>query len=204
MNNQLFTFRRCPYAIRARVALCLAGIDYEAIEVDFKNKPARLLEISPKGTVPVLVTNSGSVLDESLHIIEYALSQKLPEGFINVSTAQYELGALILADLDTQFIPALNRLKYPNRYEDVVIADEQKILNSCLQKWELGFKGKGVIADAYTYYDIAVMPLIRQLSKTDTEVLKAYPQISQWLDEWLGSDCMIEVMAKNNDNIKNS
>jgi glutathione S-transferase len=60
------------------------------------------------------------------------------------------------------------------------------------------------VGDAYTYYDIAVMPLIRQLSKTDTEVLKAYPQISQWLDEWLGSDCMIEVMAKNNDNIKNS
>ena len=137
MHNQLFTFRRCPYAIRARVALYLAEVDYEAIEVDLKNKPERLLEISPKGTVPVLVTKSGSVIDESLYIVEYALSQKLPEGFVNVSTAQYEVGELVLADLASKFIPALNRLKYPNRYEDVAITDEQKILQNCLQKAHL-------------------------------------------------------------------
>ena len=136
MHNQLFTFRRCPYAIRARVALYVCDIVYEAIEVDLKHKPKKLLELSPKATVPVFVTSSGAVIDESLYIVEYALSQKLPEGFVNVTTKQYERGEAMLDALHRVFIPALNKVKYPNRYEGVVLQDEWSQLNQCLQQWE--------------------------------------------------------------------
>ncbi|MEC7030265.1 MAG: glutathione S-transferase [Pseudomonadota bacterium] len=200
MRHQLYTFRRCPYAIRARVALYLSQIEYDAIEVDLKHKPKSLLDISPKGTVPVLVTDSGSVIDESLYIVEYALSKKLPKGFENVSTAQYDLGESMLKDLTLKFIPALNRLKYFDRYENITIEDQKKVLVECLGKWEKGFIGQGLISHAYCYYDIAMMPLIRQLAKAEPQIIHDFPKIQHWLDTWLSSDCMSAVMAKSPDN----
>ena len=196
MHNQLFTFRRCPYAIRARVALYVCDIVYEAIEVDLKHKPKKLLELSPKATVPVFVTSSGAVIDESLYIVEYALSQKLPEGFVNVTTKQYERGEAMLDALHRVFIPALNKVKYPNRYKGVVLQDEWSQLNQCLQQWEQDFVGKGLLADQYTYYDIAIMPLIRQLFKVDENSIHPYPKLKKWLEMWLSSECMKSVMAK--------
>ncbi len=196
MNNQLFTFRRCPYAIRARVALYLSDIQYEAIEVDLKNKPAVLIEISPKGTVPVLVTDSGSVIEESLSIVEYALSKKLPSGFTVLSQQQYLQGEEMLSKLSKVFVPSLNRIKYPNRYADVVVAEELKIIRSCLTSWESTVVGRGLISDQYSYYDIAFMPLIRQLFITDAHILDHYPLLSGWLEAWISSPCMDIVMQK--------
>ena len=78
---QLYSFRRCPYAIRARWALKLCGIPFQVCEVDLKNKPKELLSHSPKGTVPVLILPDGQVLDESMDIVRWAFTQRIPEGW---------------------------------------------------------------------------------------------------------------------------
>src|SRR5579862_4167934 len=102
----LYTFRRCPYAMRARLALYTAAISHENREVDLKNKPAEMLEISPKGTVPVLQLGDGTVLEQSLDIMNWALKNP------NVPSDLMEL----ISENDTTFKDALNRYKYPGRY----------------------------------------------------------------------------------------
>ncbi len=78
----LFSFRRCPYAMRARMALEASGADLELVEVSLRNKPARMLELSPKGTVPVVELDDGTVIDESLDIMLWTLRNQDPEGWI--------------------------------------------------------------------------------------------------------------------------
>ena len=110
----LYTYRRCPYAMRARLALLASGlksgVDYEHREVVLRNKPAALLAASPKATVPVLVLPDGRVIDESLDIMSWALAQNDPEQWLNGTDH-----ALIAAN-DGPFKAALDRYKYPNRY----------------------------------------------------------------------------------------
>ena len=79
----LYTFRRCPYAIRARMALAYAKIDIHQHEVDLKNKPLEMLNASPKGTVPVLILEDGSVIDESIDIMTWALTQSDPDNWLS-------------------------------------------------------------------------------------------------------------------------
>ena len=79
----LYSFRRCPYAIRARLALRYAGISYELKEVALRDKPAEMLALSPKGTVPVLHLHDGRVLDQSLDIMRWALVQHDPDGWLS-------------------------------------------------------------------------------------------------------------------------
>ena len=83
----LYTFRRCPYAMRARLALLSSRLSYEAREVDLKNKPLHMLTLSPKGTVPVLVLPSGTVIEQSLDIMLWALRQHDPQGWLPATTA---------------------------------------------------------------------------------------------------------------------
>ena len=109
----LYSFRRCPYAIRARLALAVSGVGYELREVSLKSKPAEMLAASPKGTVPVLVLPGGQVIDESLDIMRWALAQNDPDGWLKHPLD--EMLALIAGN-DGHFKHALDRYKYPNRY----------------------------------------------------------------------------------------
>jgi glutathione S-transferase len=115
-NPRLFTFRRCPYAIRARMALASAGIAYTSCEVDLKNKPAQLLEISPKGTVPVLVLACGRVLEQSLDIMHWALRQNDPDGLLAADADEQKRTDVLIAQNDGDFKQALDCYKYPGRY----------------------------------------------------------------------------------------
>jgi glutathione S-transferase len=113
----LYSFRRCPYAMRARLALLAsgmkAGVDYEHREVVLRDKPAELLAASPKGTVPVLVLPNGEVIDQSLEIMLWALRKNDPYGWL-----EHEKEALdLIAQCDGGFKFHLDRYKYPNRYE---------------------------------------------------------------------------------------
>jgi glutathione S-transferase len=113
----LYSFRRCPYAMRARLALLAsgmkAGVDYEHREVVLRAKPADMLAASPKGTVPVLVLSTGEVIDQSLDIMLWALRQNDPHGWL-----EHEEEALdLIAQCDGDFKFHLDRYKYPNRYE---------------------------------------------------------------------------------------
>jgi glutathione S-transferase len=113
----LYSFRRCPYAIRARLALRYAGISCELREVVLKDKPEHMLQASPKGTVPVLLVNgdhgSVEVIEESLDIMLWALEQNDPDGWLAVDQA---LASQLIDANDEQFKPWLDRYKYPNRY----------------------------------------------------------------------------------------
>ncbi len=113
----LYSFRRCPYAMRARLALLAsgmkAGVDYEHREVVLRDKPADMLAASPKGTVPVLVLPSGQVIDQSLDIMLWALRQNDPYGWLE----NEEEALALIAQCDGDFKFHLDRYKYPNRYD---------------------------------------------------------------------------------------
>ncbi|MEM9670473.1 MAG: glutathione S-transferase N-terminal domain-containing protein, partial [Pseudomonadota bacterium] len=119
MRPVLYSFRRCPYAMRARMALIVAGIEVELREVLLRHKPAEMLEASPKGTVPVMVLENGDVLEESFDIMLWALATHDPENWLRGERSAERRDILELArGVETDFKPHLDRYKYPNRYTD--------------------------------------------------------------------------------------
>jgi glutathione S-transferase len=192
----LYSFRRCPYAMRARMALFYSGIQVDIEEVDFKNKPARLLEMSPKGTVPVLCLHDGSVIDESLDIINWALNENDPEGWLDTDAAETQR---LIQKNDGTFKKALDRYKYPNRYPDEdcsnARATGQKFLEDLNHRltensWLMGVRK--------TKADIAIFPFIRQFANTDREWFDALPlkALQNWLQKNLDSDLFQTIMKK--------
>ncbi|MGB6229587.1 MAG: glutathione S-transferase N-terminal domain-containing protein [Litorimonas sp.] len=109
----LYSFRRCPYAMRARMALDVSGIRVEHREVALRNKPDAMLKASPKGTVPVLVTEDGKVIDESLEIMIWALDRNDPEGWLEAADAD----SIFVDTFLSEFKTVLDRYKYASRYD---------------------------------------------------------------------------------------
>ena len=193
-KNILYSFRRCPYAIRARLILYLCEIDYQLIEVDLKNKPQDMLEYSSKGTVPVFVVGD-RVIDESLDIIDYALSIRYPKGWQVLTDEQNRLGEELITKLGTQFIPSLNRYKYADRYDDVNrdvererIRDFAKLLDGTIEY--------GLVSETDSYVDVVILPLVRQAYVADPQLFDGFPKLMSWLERHLASDALKEVMSK--------
>lgn len=192
----LYSFRRCPYAMRARMALCYAGIRVELREVDLKNKPAALLETSPKGTVPVLVLPDGTVIEESLDIMYWALGKNDPEGWL--AADKEETGFLIERN-DGVFKNALDRYKYPSRFPDEDCSSAQEECESILKDLDNRLKQNGFLLSPHrTLADIALFPFIRQCAFTDKDRFDALPykHLQDWLDKNLKSDLFQQVMKK--------
>lgn len=191
----LYSFRRCPYAIRARMAICAAGVPVQLREVLLKDKPAALIEASAKATVPVLVLADGRVIDESLAVIDWALQQHDPEGWAD-TTAETEA---LISQCDGSFKGWLDQYKYADRYPgqspgyyreqaEVFIAGlEQRLA----QQQYLG----GATA---TRADVAVFPFVRQFAGVDPGWWQgaAYPEVRRWVGDWLASQAFTQVMAK--------
>jgi len=178
----LYTFRRCPYAIRARMALHYAHVAHTQIEVDLKNKPAELLHISPKGTVPVLHLPDGTVLEQSLDIMRYALTQSDHDHWQHP-----EADALIHAN-DTQFKPLLDRYKYHTRYPEYTQRQHQKNGEIFLSKLEnLLTNNHFLLTNHITIADIALFPFIRQWNSADGTFLPQLPKLQAWLEHHLQS-----------------
>ena len=201
----LYSFRRCPYAIRARLALAVSGVGYELREVSLKDKPAEMLAASPKGTVPVLVLPGGQVIDESLDIMRWALSQNDPDGWL--SPALNDMPDLI-TDNDGKFKHALDRYKYPNRYplesdgdthafalaQRLEAANWLQTLESRLsQGWQVWLCGPQP-----SLADTAILPFVRQFAHTDAAWFAAqpWPQLQAWLANFEASAMFKNVMAK--------
>lgn len=189
----LYSFRRCPYAMRARMAVAVSGVSVDLREVVLRDKPPEMREASPKGTVPVLVLPCGKVLDESLDIMRWALAQSDPMGWL-----AHDNQNLILAT-DGPFKQALDRYKYPYRYDltDGTIHRDAALaylgdLNDLLSTTPY----LGGAQPAFT--DIAVFPFVRQFAATDALWFAALPLLAlqHWLSALVGSELFAAIMTR--------
>ena len=192
----LYTFRRCPYAIRARMALAYAGIKVVPREVDLKNKPQELLQASAKGTVPVLVLESGQVIDQSFAIMRWALSQSDPEGWL-IEGLQTQSDALIQTN-DFEFKPLLDQYKYAKLAEPGINPYRDKASAFLDQLNSLLINHRFLLADQITLADVAIFPFIRQFYKVDEQWFaeRDYQFLHTWLHYFLNSELFLAVMNK--------
>ena len=174
----LYSFRRCPYAMRARMALAVSGTGCHLREVKLSRKPAALIAASPKATVPVLVLPTGEVIEESLEIMRWALAQNDPQGWL-----QREDRALIEAN-DGPFKHHLDRYKYPDRHGSDPAPHRAAGLD-LLQPLEHRLAAQPQLCGAEPgLTDFALVPFIRQFAATDRAWFAAqpFPAVQAWLD----------------------
>jgi glutathione S-transferase len=203
----LYSFRRCPYAMRARLALRVSGVAYEHREVALKAKPAQMLAASPKGTVPVLCLPSGEVLDQSLDIMRWALQHKDPEVWLPQSPEAQILAEAGIALNDGAFKGHLDRYKYPQRFGLENGLQHRALGAEVLMQWESTLQANlQTHAQAQAYLtgprwgllDACVAPFVRQFARTDRAWFdaQAWPQLAQWLSAFENSEAFAEVMHK--------
>jgi len=204
----LYSFRRCPYAIRARMALAYAEITYELREVSLKNKPKEMLEISPKGTTPVMqifdAAQNFMVLEESLDIMRWALQQNDPLNWGNLSDDDLAIANQLITTNDREFKQALDRYKYANRFPEQSPefyrqqAEEfLKILERKLCDHSQSVNNQFLIGDRQTLVDVAVFPFVRQFAYVDIEWFNAssYLNLQRWL-QWHESSVLFELVMQ--------
>jgi glutathione S-transferase len=190
----LYSYRRCPYAMRARVALQLADITVEIREVSLRDKPAHLLQISPKGTVPVMQLADGTVIEQSLDIMLWALKEHALQTSIHAGSR-----ALILEN-DTHFKQALDAYKYPERYPNQTQAQHRAAGELYLQQLEdLLHQHAFLMSDDAGFADIAIFPFVRQFAAVDVAwwQTEPYPKLAAWLTHWVESALFNSIMTKN-------
>ncbi len=194
----LYSFRRCPYAIRARLALCQAGVAVELREVVLSDKPAQLLAASPAGTVPVLQIEPGQVIAQSLDIMRWALGKNDADGWL-ARADQPGLQALIGA-CDGDFKQALDGYKYAERHpqrsaqvwrEDAVRCLIEPLEARLRETPHLG-GARPCLADA------AIFPFVRQFAAVDAGWWAASPWVAtrRWHGAWADGPLMAACMHK--------
>jgi glutathione S-transferase len=197
--NTLYSFRRCPYAMRARMALRYSGVAVDIIEVSLKAKPAEMLALSPKGTVPVLSVD-GQVIDESLAIMRWALVQNDPQDWLlKEDPAGQALIAALIEENDQAFKVHLNRYKYAERYPEQPMAVYRAEGEVFLRKLDELLDGRDyLLAGHPTLADVALMPFIRQFAHVDREwfAQTPYVRLQAWLQRFLESALFTGVMQK--------
>jgi glutathione S-transferase len=186
----LYSFRRCPYAMRARMSIASAGIRCELREVVLREKPADMIAISPKATVPVLQLPEGQVIDESFDIMRWALAQRDPENWLNPASASADEAFALIEQTETQFKPHLDRYKYSDRYTNASAAEHRAagshfltLLEERLAVMPYLFGKQACIAD------MAIFPFVRQFANTDSDwfVSSPYQHTRAWLTKLSGA-----------------
>jgi len=193
--NTLYSFRRCPYAMRARMALRYSGVPVDIVEVSLKAKPAEMLAISPKGTVPVLDAG-GRVIDESLEIMHWALAQNDPQDWLLDGDSR--IAELIEAN-DQGFKVHLNRYKYAERYPEQPMEFYRAEGAVYLQRLEGLLQDRDyLLADHPSLADIALLPFVRQFAHVDREwfAQTPYVRLQAWLQRFLESDLFTSIIKK--------
>ncbi|WP_296181131.1 glutathione S-transferase [Pseudomonas sp. UBA1879] len=199
MAALLYSFRRCPYAMRARMAVAYAGVKIDIVEVSLKAKPPEMLERSPKGTVPVLVLDD-QVLEQSLDIMRWALAQHDPDDWSMASNpaAQRQIAELI-AENDGPFKTDLDRYKYAVRHPEFTQAEYRARGQVFLAKLEGLLSARDfLIIDRLTLADTALAPFVRQFCFVDPDWFwqSPYPKLQGWLKRFLDSALFERVMRK--------
>ena len=194
MNEHvLYSFRRCPYAMRARMALRYSGVPLSIVEVSLKAKPAEMLAASPKGTVPVLVCADGRVIEQSLEIMHWALRQHDPDNWLQADHA-----GLIEAN-DSVFKVLLDRYKYAIRYPEQPMEHYRAQGVGYLQRLEDLLAHTPYLAGpALSLVDVALAPFVRQFAHVDRDWFEQepYPRLRAWLERFLASELFTSIMTK--------
>ena len=200
----LYSFRRCPYAMRARMAIYVSGQQCELREVVLRDKPEAMIEVSPKATVPVLQLPDGRVIDESVDIMIWALALNDPWGWRGAPDLFAQMVDWIRRT-QSEFKGHLDRYKYPSRYE----RDDPNFLGRHAHRdaavvflsalGELLGEKPFLFDPAPKLADIAIFPFVRQFANTDREWFHsevALKPIQGWLDRCLELPCFDAVMKK--------
>lgn len=193
----LYSFRRCPYAMRARMALAYAGISVIHREVDLKNKPQELLSASPKGTVPVLVLEN-QVIEESMEILFWALEQNTQHHVSEVKAHQTTQADQLLHELLNTYLPAMHRFKYPDRFDIDNTAPYQEVMEIYFQQLNKQLQNNNFLFGDLSFVDIAIFPLIRQGAIIDHDYWRSLPlpDLKAWYEHFLNSPEFISAMQK--------
>ena len=193
--NTLYSFRRCPYAMRARMALRYSGVAVSIVEVSLKAKPAEMLAISPKGTVPVLDAK-GQVIDESLEIMRWALAQNDPQDWLFGGDSRI---AELIQENDQVFKVHLNRYKYAERYPEQPMEAYRAEGALFLRKLDELLDGRDyLLTDHPSLADVALLPFVRQFAHVDREwfAQTPYVRLQVWLQRFLESELFTAIMKK--------
>ncbi len=195
----LYSFRRCPYAMRARMALRYSAVAVNIVEVSLKAKPPEMLALSSKGTVPVLSVED-RVIDESLEIMRWALEQNDPQDWLlKDDPAAQQLSATLIEANDQVFKLHLNRYKYAERYPEHPMEHYRAEGEVFLRRLdELLQQRACLVADHLSLADIALAPFIRQFAHVDRDwfAQTPYRHLQVWLQEILESTLFSAIMAK--------
>lgn len=201
MGHILYSFRRCPYAMRARMALKISGTNFEHREVLLRDKPASMLAASPKGTVPVFMVDDEKIIDESYDLMLWALDQHDPKNWMAPGLDKM---APLIELITGDFKHHLDRYKYASRYNDDADrfsvdlshrVEAVKILSEFEKRLE---QSKFLMGDAPTLADYATFPFIRQFSNVEPEWWNKpqFPHLHAWLDGLVKSDLFKSIMNK--------
>ncbi|MCR9057109.1 MAG: glutathione S-transferase [Rhodobacteraceae bacterium] len=195
----LYSFRRCPFAIRARLAIAASGQSVELREIVLRDKAPEFLQTSPSATVPCLKTDA-FVLDESLDIMLWALQQNDPHNWYTALTGdEIKSGMDLIRENDGEFKTWLDRYKYADRhpeYEEDYSRDQCGRFLSRLEK--ILQQQSGLVRAGPAFADVAIFPFVRQFSMVDQPWFEQcpYPAVRNWLGAFLDSPLFKRVMAK--------
>jgi len=195
----LYSFRRCPYAMRARLALYASGTAVELREVELGDKPASMLAVSPKGSVPVLVLPDGHVIDESWEIMLWALHRHDPYSWLGKNDAHVDPATSLIIENDTSFKGNLDRYKYPERYPDHPQIHFRTQAERFMRDLEDRLLETAyLLGDSVSIADAGIFPFIRQFAGVDEDWFAhaPYPSLRRWLKNLSGSGLFAAIMKK--------
>lgn len=196
----LYTFRRCPYAMRARLAIMASQATVELREIVLRDKPDCMVKASKKATVPVLILQDGAVLEESLDIMLHMLRLQEVNSLLSPPHTSLEDMLALISQNDGPFKQHLDRYKYPNRYDDVDPIMQRDAASEFLHGLDdrLG-KGGGYLYGAQqSLADLAIFPFIRQFANVDADwfAMQNWPHLIKALDHFVNSEQFLSIMTK--------
>lgn len=195
----LYSFRRCPYAMRARLAMAVSQQHCQLREIVLRDKSQAFLDTSPSATVPTLKTHDGTVIDESLDIMTWALALNDPEGWLEPEHGTLDEMMALIEQADGDFKTALDRYKYSTRYEDADGKAERSKASMFLQQLEDRLENSTYLfGQTPTLADMAIAPFVRQFANVDRDWFEGenWPKLLTWLQSFLVSDRFTDIMTK--------
>lgn len=195
----LYSFRRCPYCMRAHMALKKSGIQVELREVKLSDMPKEALEISPKATVPILVLSDGSFIDESWDIVKWALEQNDPDKWLGEEKEFLLETEMLVETNDFSFKEDLDHYKYADRHPEQSELEYRQACEEFIEELEeMLTDNRYLLSDQLTAADISVFSFVRQFSMVDKDWFDQapYPRVQHWLEEIVSSKFFQSVFQK--------